>query len=482
MIRNIASLFRRFPEVRIFLGAIFLVGSLTGIGVLSTPQDLPCPNYAAYILEEKGVRDSGSTLCTKDSIIAELGLEPNSKLVLDMGVGNEIIDGPDNDFYYYEYPINHGIQLDLVEIAVAQDSGDTNPQEFETVFIWGDSDQNNNDAILEIYLPETPNRVIQESDLHRGTGIGINIGHDDGRLYRYVRFQTHPSDAAPGEGRLVQIDAVERIHRVVEATNTPTFTEAPTPTETLIPTDTEVPPPTETLIPTVTEAPTPTKTTTIPTETSSPTLEILDHTPTSTTTPSTVLPSETPTETPSPTSSFTFTPTQTATRQITPIPIPTVISPNTKTPTRAAFNTAVMPTPILVTVVSSATLTATSTFPTTMVGTRELTVTPTNANPTAIVADTPQPTPIPTSTVTPGDSSGSCGLDSEWQCVFWHIIIPSIIDLVIGIIVVVAADIIIVRWLYGRWWPAFKEKINERRRIAKQQKELKETLRKNRKK
>ena len=126
-----------------------------------------------------------------------------------MGAGNEIVDGPGINFYFYERPYYPGIQLDRVEVAVAQEDGNG---PFVVVFIWGDGNPGNNGVIPSSYFPEDANKPISATDLYNTTGIGINIGNDDGKTYRFVRFQTHPTDAVPENDQVVEVDAVEGIH------------------------------------------------------------------------------------------------------------------------------------------------------------------------------------------------------------------------------------------------------------------------------
>jgi hypothetical protein len=273
-----------------------------------------------------GVWNEFKSLCHPDGKVAEIGLKSNSELVLDMGVRSEIVDDEGGDFYFYEFPNGPGIYLDHTEVAVAPDDGSGQPGNFTVVFVWGDDDPSNNGAILPKYLPEIPNRAIWASDLHKGTGIGIDIGPDDGTYYRFIRIRTYPPSATPSSGKRAQVDAIERASfdmittltpiltptltpsPTVEpiytptptSTATPTSTTEPHPTETSTPTDTPIPPtatvmpvpPTETPAPEFTPTATPASPTATPTQTNAPVL------PTATPVP----PTETPTPEPTPTS------------------------------------------------------------------------------------------------------------------------------------------------------------------------------------
>lgn len=168
------------------LAILFLI-TRTAIGVvLSAPTPLQasmCPPYAASVHQATGVIDAGSAICAPDGEYASVGLDPDSELILDMGVDNQIADEPGLDFYYYERPYESGIHIDQVEVAVAQDNGAGNPGQFTVVFIWGDGNPDNNGRIPPGYLPEEPDKPINGSDLHNDTGIGIDIGDNDGSVY-----------------------------------------------------------------------------------------------------------------------------------------------------------------------------------------------------------------------------------------------------------------------------------------------------------
>jgi hypothetical protein len=176
-----------------------------------TPTPDPCAGFAQHVVHSYGVQDDFKSLCQPDGEVAEIGLESNSELVLDMNAGNEIVDDTGIDFYFYEWPNGPGIYLDRTEIAVASDGGSGQPEDFVIVFVWGDGDSSNNGTVLPKYLPEIPNRWIPASDLRNGSGIGIDIEQDDGRRYRFVRIRTYPPSATPHSDKRAQVDAIERV-------------------------------------------------------------------------------------------------------------------------------------------------------------------------------------------------------------------------------------------------------------------------------
>lgn len=237
----------------IFLRTLFaLVWDVITVGASGD-----CSSFANVLFSYLGTSNEELSLCEKDGEFATVGDEPNSFLILDMGSGREIIDGPGIDFYYYERQYTPGILLDRVEVAVAQDN-ETEDLSFLVVFIWGDENPENNGTIPFVYNPEEPNKPINSSDLYYETGIGINIGNDDGAAYRFVRFQTHPIFAIPPEGQVVEVDAVEKIHHPQPqptSTPTPTPTETPSPTQTVSETPEDFPTSTGVLSETPTEMP-----------------------------------------------------------------------------------------------------------------------------------------------------------------------------------------------------------------------------------
>ncbi len=325
------------------------------------------PSFAQSVFDQRGAEAIGLAKYEPDRQFATVGYVSESFIVLDMGSENEIIDQQGIDFYYYERYYDPGILLDRVEVAVAQDNGSGKPTPFIVVFIWGDEDPENNDGISLAYIPEDPNKPIDSSDLHNTTGIGIDIGNDDGAAYRFIRFQTHPTDAVPVDDELVEVDAVEK-----NCPPTPTLT--PTPIDT--PSPTHTPTPSETSTPIVTTVPytsTLTHTDTPWTETYTPTLTL--------TAPDTQTSTVTLTLTATSTLTIqteTYTPRVTLTATDTPTSIVTATSTVT-------FETTGVPTEISPTNTLTVTLTPTATN----------TVTHTQTN-----NSTPMNTPIPTATWT----------------------------------------------------------------------------------
>ncbi len=378
-----------------------------------------CSPFANHVVGQRGTESVGLAKCEPDGKYATVGHKQDSFLILDMGAGNEIIDGPGIDFYYYERPNGPGILLDWVEVAVAQEDESEIAESFVLVFIWGDENPENNGVIPPDYLPEEPNRPINSSDLQNGTGIGIDIGNDDETAYRFVRFKTHPNDATPETDELVEVDAVERVYPSHPPTSTPT--PFPTETQTLIPTpsSTETPfftatatieptdtptvtisaSPSETLSPMPSETPTPTSTQTAshtptqsPTQTITPTLASTS-TPTTTrtqtasntpTTTSTLTDTATPTPTPSHTPTITSTPTNTLTPTASHTPSITPSGTNTRAPTLTSTPTTTRTVTVTFTPSKSPTITLTP----------SITLTPT-------ITRTPRPRPTRTSTRTP---------------------------------------------------------------------------------
>lgn len=353
-----------------------------------------CGLFAESVFESLGTDFADNSICENDDEFATVGHEPESFLILDMGAGNEIIDQLGIDFYYYERLFTPGILLDQVEVAVAQDNGSGQPSSFVVVFVWGDENPNNNGNLPSEYLPEEPNKPINSSDLFRTTGIGINIGFDDGAPYRFIRFQTHPTGAEPEDEELVEVDAVEIIVPPLPLTITPFPIITPTPTLTPIPIATDTP----VVISTSTETPTETPVgATLPSEsetsTAIPTITLttptIDQTSTAISTAtnvSTVTPSSTvtPTITPTPTSSLT--PTVTSTQ----IPTATHTSTITLTPAMEETGVVLTPTATVTPTDSSATYTSSKTF------------TPTTLKPSSPApSSAPKPTHTPTKSQIP---------------------------------------------------------------------------------
>ena len=417
-----------------------------------------CSPYADNIFDQWGTNQVGMAKCAPDEKFDTVGHKPDSFLILDMGEGNEIVDNLGLDFYYYERPFDPGIQLDRVEVAVAQDDGSGIPGPFTVVFIWGDENLENNGALPSNYNPEVPNKPIDASDLHNDTGIGIDIGLDDGTAYRFVRFQTHPTDAMPADEELVEVDAVEGIHHPPSPTLTPTpipiETPSPTATPLLSETPFEIPTSTSTLnetptdtpiggaIPSETETVTPTQipsSTYASTSTSTAATEPtgLTFTSTATFTPATTLTatytlSATSTSTSTPTASFTFTntptttytPSNTSTATITPTPTATQtprpkptrtptktpfpytppVASNTSPPSATNTPTSIFTATLTTTQTSTLTFTSTATYIPNNTATLELTFTPIYTSTYAVT--TKIPTAVP-SQVPPNEPSQS---------------------------------------------------------------------------
>lgn len=175
-------------------------------------------------------------------------MQKDAALILDMGAGNELSDGEGGDLIFYEYGNGPGILLDRVAIAVAADDGMGNPGPFITVFVWGDGDRTNNGSLPPGFAEEREEEPIAANLLINGTGIGIDIGHNDGRLYRFVRLTTYPETWAPGRHKAVEVDAIERAriampqyggdYLPVPATTTPTAATEPTASPSATPTRT----------------------------------------------------------------------------------------------------------------------------------------------------------------------------------------------------------------------------------------------------
>ena len=95
-----------------------LLGFWTSLSA-TTIDTQPCPGYAEEVSEAIGVQEGQLAICRPDRQYATVGLVSNSALVLDMGKGNETVDIPGIDIYYYERPQGPGIFLDQVEISIA---------------------------------------------------------------------------------------------------------------------------------------------------------------------------------------------------------------------------------------------------------------------------------------------------------------------------------------------------------------------------
>ncbi len=412
-----------------------------------------CYPFGDNIFDKWGAEVAELARCKPDRKFAIVGYKPESFLILDMGPGNEIIDQQGIDFYYYERYYEPGILLDRVEVAVAQDDGSGTPAPFAVVFIWGDDNPENNGILPLAYVPEDPNKPINSSDLHDITGIGINIGNDDGVAYRFVRFQTYPIIAVPADDELVEVDAVEGIHPLPSSTPTPTPVEIPLPTHTLTPSETST-----STVTTMPYTSTPTFTDTPQTETYAPTIT-LTLTDTQTTTAITT-PTATSTSTSTPTATHALTKTSTPTN----IPVPTATRTRRPRPTKTLTRTPFPYAPGLPRNTSTPSATKTPTASRTSTKAPAKTYTPTitllpTIAPTltwtftATAIPTFTPTPSPTATYTPTSTSipiririhtGSSGKvrQKTWLEVFneqSNIPITDIIGIILSIIIGLAS-------------------------------------------
>jgi hypothetical protein len=307
-----------------------------------TPTTTPCVGFAQGIFSARGVKNPEDSLCDPDRQHATLGAQEQSEIIVDMGAsvtGGGLVDQPGGDLYFYEHPTAEGIDLDPIEIAVAQDDGTARPGSFKVIFVWGDEDPANNGTVPASYLPEDANRTIRAADLHRGWGIGVDIGENNGRSYRFVRVRAYPNPFVSDSEQRPQFDAVERASFTMptfatSAPATPSITPStiaqPSSTVTAISSTTPTPTASATPTPSTTATPTrrPTNTpSNRPTSTPAPT-----NTPAANNTPTT-LPTDTPTSTPVPTDTPTSTPTDTLAPTDTPTSAPSPTEAPTSTPT-----------------------------------------------------------------------------------------------------------------------------------------------------
>lgn len=385
----------KYPRLTIIVLAFIVLRTLFALvwDVTIAGAKRNCYSFADTVLASFGTNSDEEAVCKPNNNYATVGHESGSFLILDMGAKNEITDQQGIDFYYYEREYEPGILLDQVEVAVAQDDGSGNPLSFIVVFVWGDENPDNNGVLPSEYLPEEANDPIDSSDLFNTTGIGINIGNDDGAIYRFVRFRTYPIEAQPASDELVEVDAIEVIAPPIKITPFPSpfLTERPSPTPTLI-ISSETPFDTPTFPNTLTETSTITPIgATTPPNTATATLTQTNAVPSATHTvaatatitnlPSTSSLTNTPsvTSTPSPTRTLTATRTSTATSTVTASP--TVTAFLTITPTSTPSRTPI----------PSSTRTSTAAY--TPMATSTVTSTPT-------ISRTPRPRPTRTSTKT----------------------------------------------------------------------------------
>jgi hypothetical protein len=183
-----------------------------------------CEGFAQRVVIPESVdttqeHHAGESLCAPDNTWAFVSSEWNEELVLDLG---RIVDGKGPDLIYYEYfnntqsnPDFHSVYLDRLSVEVAPDNGSGQPGDFTQVFAWGDGDPSNNASLDEscfiAYEVETGQVAAEEEDLfvkptclYNRSGIRIDIGRDDGAVYRFVRV----SPTNPDSDSVIQVDAV----------------------------------------------------------------------------------------------------------------------------------------------------------------------------------------------------------------------------------------------------------------------------------
>jgi len=194
-----------------------------------------CYPYAHSIWSAVVVTEPLHALCMPDgSRFAVVGTAEDSVLILDMG---HLPDQEGDDLVYYEFWGSDkgpgsipGILMDPVQIDVAQatDTCEPDPITWQTVLIWGDDNSSNNgnipldyardgesanDPIPAIYLYAGSdldgNGVVDAMD---GSGVAINIGGEDGRVWRFVRIRRFPLGMAAPSTESAEVDAVEAIH------------------------------------------------------------------------------------------------------------------------------------------------------------------------------------------------------------------------------------------------------------------------------
>ncbi len=208
-------------------GLIVLMGAAIVESVMAAPVQSAvksCEGFAQRVVlpEEVNTEEdhhAGESLCAPDNVWTFVSSEWNDPLVLDL---ERIVDGKGPDLIYYEYFNNtqvnsdfHSVYLDRLSVEVAPDDGSGQPGEFVRVFAWGDGDPSNNASLDEScfidYEVETGQVADEEEDLYvnptclyNRSGIKIDIGQDDGAVYRFVRVR--PTN--PGSDSVIQVDAV----------------------------------------------------------------------------------------------------------------------------------------------------------------------------------------------------------------------------------------------------------------------------------
>ena len=368
------------------------VGFIWNFPLVNAENNQLCLPYANIVIDAMGVEDSDTALCMPDNDSATVGLVPNSTLILDMGVGNEIRNTDGVDLYFYEYLNNDIVFLDQIEISIAKFDVE---DEYIKIFVWGDGNPNNN-GLISVEVPEIPNQEIPATFLHNNYGIKIDINdavnNENTNLYRFVRIRTFPRNAVPAPDERAEIDAIERKQEIIpHPTATVTATVA---TATAVPTSTPIADPTATT--TATADPTATATvataTAVPTSTpiadpTATTTATADPTATATVATATAVPTSTPIADPTATTTATADPTATATvATATAVPTSTPIADLTATTTATADPTATA-TVATATAVPTSTPIADPTATTT--ATADPTATATVATATAVPTSTP---------------------------------------------------------------------------------------------
>lgn len=282
----------RGRTLRALFAACLICAGLTPLALArsaSAPRD--CRGFAQAVAGTADLLAPERALCAPDGQTAQTPQElplTDVPLILDMGLGNELLDLDGPDLIFYEWLDGPGIRLDLTEVAV---SATGEPDSYRTVFIWGDSDSTNNGSVPAGYARtgEIPERVIMRADLTKNGGIAIDIGSGDGASYRFVRLRAHLPAAGVNlpQNPRVEVDAVESVHAAgASLVATDTVQTAQAATEIAARATAEAPtasphPPTETATPT--ETPSPSSTVELlPTETATPDLAATDLAGTST--------------------------------------------------------------------------------------------------------------------------------------------------------------------------------------------------------
>lgn len=179
--------------------------------------------------------EPSNALCVPDgSLFSTVGTAEDSVLILDMG---SLADREGYDLVYYEFwgpdkgpGQTPGILMDPVQIDVAQatDNGASDSNAWRTILIWGDEDVSNNGSIPPEYATdgELANDPIAAMDLYAGSdlngngvvdgmdgsGVAIDIGENNGTIWRFVRIRRFPLGSSTGPGEAAEIDALEALY------------------------------------------------------------------------------------------------------------------------------------------------------------------------------------------------------------------------------------------------------------------------------